>query len=185
MKSGRLTLIVTQSWIGLFLALLLTGCGSFSVQQRISDREIKGIAVQIPQAYKAFVIVQEKGERVVTQTEIVLPREDRLLDIDMKAGFWSTKSLNLTLHPNGGLKKAEFSTESQASENLDAFAGALDTWVAAQEKIAGIEKANAPANELDTENTELKRQLLNAMLQANLQAVAEGKPLPFPQLLLN
>lgn len=141
---------------------------------------IAGVLVQVPTPYDVFaVLLDPKRERVVKATTLSLPSQDEFLDLDFKGRLWRSQELTLSFHDNGGLNEYKLDSKEEVSEGTQKLA---DSTKAVTDTLLEIEKAKQKPSAQDpvaAANDELKLQLINAMLKANLEAVQRGDEPPF------
>lgn len=174
-------------------ALFLCACGSMLVNRipetlkdpkdpnkTILERE--GVIVQVSVPYEVVTVLRDaQGERVVKATVVSLPAADEFYEIGFKGGAFNARELAIELHPNGTLKEYNFTKTQKVSDSVQNLADAAVAVAKARKEIEDAEEA--PPNPVASENAELQLQLLNTMLKANLAALEEGRPLPFPEIL--
>lgn len=163
------------------LAVLLPSCGSMAVTRRAADdTTIDGLRVQVPEPHRVVAVFLDHGGKLtVKETTASLPAPDEHYDVDFTGALFYARSLDVDIE-NGMLKSYAFKNESNLGEALATTAEGTGEIVEALEQ-----RANAEASEPDPvveANTRLEQEIRNIMLQANLQALQAGNPLPYPQL---
>ncbi|HKH46399.1 MAG TPA: hypothetical protein VKM72_17195 [Thermoanaerobaculia bacterium] len=175
------------------LLLLLAACGSMNVVhvvrkpqsaqaqppvQAAPAEKVDGLRVQVPRPHEVIVVLHDPaGKRVLKTTTLSLPAKNEFYDLSFQGGLFSAREVTVKVHPNGALDEFKFDSKQEVDAAIQNVADATGT-------VTKALKENAPVtpDPVETENSQLKLQLLNEMLKANLKAIEEGRPLPFPDI---
>lgn len=146
----------------------------------LANPVLDGVVVQIPALYDVVsVLVDPAGKRVLKGTSLSLPADDEFLEVGFKGGTFRSQELTVALHPNGALAQYKLTSTERVSDTAQQVADASKSFNDALDALAEANKPSAPVDPLIAENEQLQRQLLNAMLRANLDAIARGEDPPF------
>lgn len=176
---------VQASLLAVSLSALL-GCVA-DLQVRRIPREMadqaKGLVVQtnVPHELVA-VFPKEPGSRELdTQVAAaMLPSTKDYYELNYCGALFRTTELKVELHPDSTVKKVEMNSTLQLADQLGAItegAGEIATT-----KKAFDDAEPSKVEELTTESSRLKNEVLIRMQQANLDALELGKPLPYPDI---
>lgn len=145
------------------------------------DLTLEGVLVQVPVTYDVIaVLIGPSGDRVLKAANLNLPADDEFLDLGFKGSTFRSQELSVGLHPNGSVSTYKLDSVQKFSDSAQSLADATKS---VTNSLVEIQKAQpATVNPLDTQNAQLRLEILNLMLQANLEAIQQGKPLPFPDL---
>ena len=140
-----------------------------------------GVLVQVPALYDVVaLLLSPSGERVLKTATLSLPAYDEFLDLGFKGGLMRSQELTVALHPSGVISEYKLTSTQEVSDTLK---GVADVAKGVNEKLDAIEpKSKDP---VEVENSQLKLEIFNRMLKANRDALVNGQPLPFPDLLAN
>lgn len=173
--SQVLTLVVTMGAVA--------GCGSMSADRVPPQTSPAGLRVQVPVPHDVIMLTLDaKKGRVMRSTVLSLPDPEQHFELNFKGGAFKSRELNVSVHPNGALKSYSFDVKQQVSEAAGALAAAAGAIHATAEHIEKAKAPAAPSPPYSEENALLQLQLLNMMLQANLEAISNGEPLPYPEI---
>lgn len=145
--------------------------------------ELHGVLVQVPVPYTVVTLLQgPAGDRVLQTTTLSLPADDEFLDIGFAGKFLRARELDVKVHASGALDEYTFDTKQKIDKGAQSLAEATDAVTKSLQDIEKAKKEAAPPDPVTAENAELELAILNLMLKANLEAVQEGRPLPYPDL---
>lgn len=146
--------------------------------QGASSEKVNGLRVQVPRPHEVIVVLHDPaGKRVIKATTLSLPAKNEFYDLSFQGGLFNSREVTVKVHPNGALDEFKFDSKQEVDAAVQSAADATGTVAKALE-----ETATTPTNPVEAENSQLKLELLNAMLKANRKALEEGRPLPFPDL---
>lgn len=141
----------------------------------------QGVLVQVPVPYDVVaVLVGPSGDRVLKAASLSLPADDEFLDVGFKGSLFRSQELSIALNPNGSVAEYKLDSVQKVSDTVQNVADATKDIT---DTLVEIQKAQpAAVNPVDTENSQLRLEILNLMLKENLRALQEGRDLPFPDL---
>ena len=171
---------------GLTIAVILlgfttVGCGSMRVTRTMGDATVDGLRVQVPVPHDVFAVFRDKdGKTRVQKSTAPLPEEGVYYDLNFTGALFATRSLNVDI-ANGILKSYAFASKASVDKGLTSTSEAIETVTDA------LKEAGAPGEEpndpLDDANDQLRREVLNMMLEANRAALERGDPIPYPDVI--
>lgn len=177
--------------LALLIATVLPGCSSLDIE-RIAAPEpgdcVPGLVVNVNTPHQVVALFEpEPGARPVrVATRELLPSMSEYYAIDYTGGLFTTRELQVELHPDSTLKRVKLASEVEAEEQLTGIAEALTGVGSAVGDLraarAAAKAADEPKDPVVAESEELERQIRLLMLKANKEAVARGEPLPYPDL---
>ena len=116
------------------------------------------------------------------QRIIALPSRKEHYDLEFKGNLFTDSDLTINFHTGGSLKTFELSKSSDIDSALSALGGSLESVNTALEEI-DKKKAGTVVDPVDAENQKLGLEIMNLMLEANRDAIAQGKTPPYPNFL--
>ena len=94
----------------------------------------------------------------------------------------TARELQLELNPDSSLKRIKLTSTTTEADDLQSIGTALQGVQTELDEIKALEPAKT--NPIDEANADLRRQIINKMLEANRAAVAEGKAPPYNDISL-
>lgn len=161
------------------------GCSNLDIHRVASFNyePTEGLRLQIPTPHKVITIIkQPNGDWTRQATDISLPSRKEHYDLKFKGNLFTDSDLIIDFHPGGSLKSFELTKSSDADTALSALGGSLEKVNTTLEDIEKKKKEDA-VDPLDAENQKLGQQIMNLMLEANKEAIAQGKTPPYPNFL--
>ena len=165
-------------------SFLFSACGSMSVERRLSSNpNTNGIRVQIPQPHRVIAVFKDEAGKVITRETIsALPSVDEHYDLDFLGAVFTKRGLNVEFQ-NGMLKTYSFASTASLDEGLSSTATAIQQSAEAFKALEASREKPVVADPLDDANASLQKEILNRLLEANLRALENGEPLPFPEII--
>lgn len=179
--------VALVAWIALSV-----GCAAGLETRRIgtADKaEVDGLAANVGEPHGIVALFRKepgKGDIVVQRAGAMLPSPTELYEVNYDTALFRSVTLDVEFHADSTLKRVKLDSQQQAPEALETLSGALGE---AQETIAKLMEAEAQReaaaaapgpHPLTGANAELELRLKNLMLQANIDALGRGDPLPYP-----
>jgi hypothetical protein len=182
-----------------FLMTLLAACSGIETKRATYDyygtskKQPCGVLVQPPTPHQ-LMLYYPSGTGTVTlaKTTAMLPSQDEVYDVTFTGGLFAKRTLKVTKFGNGAMKGVTWQSEDQTAQALDKFAasaGKVNEFLSA--KAAAEAQASQAASQAEgaaavaaatAPEKAAKAQLRQLMLQANLEAAKQGKPLPYADL---
>lgn len=171
--------------VGLAGTLALTGCASLSVQRyqltNLQDSpRTNGLVVSVSEPHQVIAVFPTEpgsGEFVEYQNSMSLPALDEYYVIGYEGDLFYSRELQIELNSDSSLKRVKLSSTSTAAEDLQSIGTALQGVKTELKEIH--ESKKTPPNATDTKSEDLRREIVNKMLEANRDAVANGQPPPY------
>ena len=169
----------------LSLAVLVscTGCGSVSLSSVKPGSSVDGVRLQAATPHTVVAVIPLDSKLELKSAVLALPSESEHYELKLKGGLFQTSSVLVEMHDNGSFKKIGMNQDLTADK---ALAGSAVGLASIASSYADYTEATAPKtkpNAVEKENAELLQELRNLMLKANRDAVRDGRPLPYPELL--
>lgn len=172
-----------------WLVLSLVGCYSAVKTRRIpmaAKEEVSGLAVNYNTPHRVVAVFPEKqgsSKLVMEHARAMLPDARAVYEVNYTGALFRSRELAVSLHADTTVKKIEIGDALTLPEDLAAMregVAALAPVKKAFDEAAEAKQPPTAAEVLTLENAALQAQILNAMLQANLDAVAKGGQPPYP-----
>lgn len=148
--------------------------------------KINGLVVNHGEQHEVIAVFPKKPDDrhklSESKTQVFLPSATEVHEIDYSGALFSTRRLEVELHPYSTLKRVKVTSSSSVDSDLTALAAATKS---AAEAAKAIEEANKPGeveDPLEAENDAFLQEIRNLMLRANLRALKAGEPLPYPDI---
>jgi hypothetical protein len=143
---------------------------------------IDGLVVNHSAPYNLAAVfpVVEGGQKLVTlQTKTFCASDSELCEIHFRGAAFASNKLEVELHPDSSLKRVKAGSTSTAADQVGALMLATKEVGTAIKAINDSKQAPDPTA---AENEALVNEIRNLMLQANLKAIQNGQPLPYPEV---
>jgi hypothetical protein len=174
---SRIPIIIAA---GLLFAIL-AGCGATLTTQRLPTTQldkVNGLAVNHNVPYELIAIFPtEAGSTEVTYERAIalLPSADEIYVINFSGQLFTSRSLEVELHPDTTVKRVKIDSKATIDEGLNNLTEAAT-------QVGELRKAlqkKEPPPALDAENEKLQREILNLMLRTNVEAIRRGEQPPY------
>ena len=173
---------MTRSLVfAMFLSLL--GCGSVSLSRVSPNDPVKGVRMQAATKHTVVAVIPRDSKLDLKRAVVMLPSASEHYELSLEGGLFRTSSLLVEMHENGSIKKIGLNKDLSVDKALEGSAAGLASIASSYKAYMEATKPEAEPKALEQENAELLQELRNLMLKANRDAVREGRPLPYPELM--
>lgn len=175
----------TPVYLALVAILSLSSCGAQLNVRRIPAGQldqVQGLVLNqnAPQEVVAvFPSAPGSKELVERRTTAFFASTNEYVELQYEGALFATRGLEVELHPDSSLKRAKITSTSTLASDLE---GLTEATTSIREELEAYEERNEEPDALDEQNDALRRELLNLMLQANIDAHLAGETLPYPEV---